>query len=219
MEPLVLIGGGGHCKSVIEAAESAGCTILGILDMPEEMGKTVLGYPVIGTDDDIPRYVGKAEFLITLGFIMNPSARIRLYNKVKQAGGTLAVVIASTANVSRHAILGEGTVVLHQATVNAGACIGENCIINTAANIEHDVVIGAQTHVSTGVMVNGGSKIGERTFVGSQSMIANGVTITDDCIIGAGSNITKDLLQSGIYWGNPAKYVSMKVNECKIGGG
>jgi sugar O-acyltransferase (sialic acid O-acetyltransferase NeuD family) len=157
--------------------------------------------------------------VITVGFIKDPAVRVRLYNKVKQAGGNLAVVIASTANVSRHAILGEGTVVLHQATVNAGARIGVNCIINTAANIEHDVVIGAQSHVSTGVMVNGGSSIGERNFVGSQSMIANGVTIADDCIIGAGSNITKNLLQSGIYWGNPAKNMNIKVNECKIGGG
>ena len=35
---LILIGGGGHCKSVIDVAESAGYNILGILGMPEEVG-------------------------------------------------------------------------------------------------------------------------------------------------------------------------------------
>ena len=57
---LILVGGGGHCKSVIEAAESAGYNILGVLDTPENVGKQVLAYSVIGTDDDIPQYVDKA---------------------------------------------------------------------------------------------------------------------------------------------------------------
>ena len=55
MKPLILVGGGGHCKSVIEAAESMGLAIGGILDLLENVGGRILGYPVIGTDDDIPR--------------------------------------------------------------------------------------------------------------------------------------------------------------------
>ena len=72
MKPLILIGGGGHCKSVIEAAESAGYNIMGILDIPEKVGETILSTKVIGTDDDIPSYVDKVEFVITVGFIKNP---------------------------------------------------------------------------------------------------------------------------------------------------
>ena len=120
-KPLVLVGGGGHCKSVIEAAESAGYIILGVLDMPEEVGKEILSTKVIGNDDDIPAYVDKTEFVITVGFIKNPATRIKLYNKIKEAGGKLATVVASTAYVSKYADIGEGTVVLHQAFVNAGA--------------------------------------------------------------------------------------------------
>ena len=84
--PLILIGGGGHCKSVIEVAESAGYEIKGILDMPDEVGKEVLpGHKVIGTDDEIPQYVEECDFIITVGFIKNPALRIKLYNKVKAA--------------------------------------------------------------------------------------------------------------------------------------
>ena len=100
---LILIGGGGHCKSVIEVAESAGYTIIGILDRPEEVGKKVLAYEVIGVDDDIPLYVDKAEFVITIGFIKNPALRIKLYNKILEAGGEFATLIASTAQVSKYA--------------------------------------------------------------------------------------------------------------------
>lgn len=201
---LILVGGGGHCKSVIDVAESAGYNILGILDMPEDVGKQVLDYKVIGTDDDIPQYADKAEFIITVGFIKNPAIRIKLYNRIKDAGGKLATIIASTARVSRFATLGEGTVVMHQAFVNAGAQIGANCIINTFCNIEHDTLVGNQCHISTGTMVNGDCKIGERVFVGSQSVLANGISIGDDIIVGAASFVRKSITEKGIYSGNPA---------------
>lgn len=203
-KPLILVGGGGHCKSVLEAAESAGYQILGVLDMPENVGKEVLSTKVIGTDDDIPAYVDKAEFVITVGFIKNPSIRIKLYNKIKEAGGKLATIIASTAYVSKYAEIGEGTVVLHQAFVNAGARVGKNVILNTATNIEHDAVIGDQCHISTGTMVNGDCKVDNRCFIGSQSVLANGITVGEDIIVGAGSLVRKSITEKGIYSGSPA---------------
>mgnify|MGYP000309670593 FL=1 len=203
--PLILIGGGGHCKSVIEVAESAGYEIKGILDMPDEVGKEVLpGHKVIGTDDEIPQYVEECDFIITVGFIKNPALRIKLYNKVKAAGGRLATIIASTAHVSKYAELGEGTVIMHQAFVNAGAKIGDNCIINTFVNIEHDAEVGNQCHISTGTMVNGECKIGENCFIGSQSVCANCIEIASDIIVGAGSVVRKSIRVKGIYAGNPA---------------
>lgn len=203
--PLILIGGGGHCKSVIEVAESAGYEIKGILDMPDEVGKDVLpGHKVIGTDDEIPQYVEECDFIITVGFIKNPVLRIKLYNKVKAAGGRLATIIASTAHVSKYAELGEGTVIMHHAFVNAGAKIGDNCIINTFVNIEHDAEVGNQCHISTGTMVNGECKIGENCFIGSQSVCANCIEISSDIIVGAGSVVRKSIRIKGIYAGNPA---------------
>lgn len=201
---LILIGGGGHCKSVIDVAESAGYNILGILDTPENVGKDVLAYKVIGVDDDISQYVDKAEFMITVGFIKNPAIRIKLYNKVEEEGGNFATIVASTARVSRYAILGKGTIVMHHAFVNAGAEVGNNVIINTFSNIEHDVIVGDQCHISTGTMVNGDCKIGQNVFVGSRSILANGIDVGNNIIIGAGSVVCKSICREGIYVGNPA---------------
>lgn len=203
-KPLIFVGGGGHCKSVIEAAESAGYSILGVLDMPEEVGKKILSAEVIGTDDDIPAYVDKAEFVVTVGFIKNPATRIKLYNRIKEAGGKLATIIASTAHISKYATIGEGTVVMHHALVNADAEVGRNVILNTFCNIEHDAVIGDHCHISTGTMVNGECKVGERCFIGSQSVLANCISIGDDIIVGAGSLVRKSIKEKGIYSGNPA---------------
>lgn len=204
MRPLILIGGGGHCKSVIEVAESCGRTIRGILDVPAEVGREVLGYPIIGTDDEIASYADSCEFVITVGFIKDPSLRIKLYDRVLDNGGKLATLVASTAYVSRHARLGQGTVVMHHAFVNAGAEVGENVILNTCSNIEHGVHIGSQCHVSTGVMINGDCRVGDNCFIGSQSVLANGVCVCEDVLVGAGSFVRKSIIRPGVYSGNPA---------------
>ncbi len=207
MRPVILIGGGGHCKSVIEAAESSGKEIKGILDLPETFGTSCMGHPVIGSDDDIRRYADDCEFVVTLGFIKNPKLRNRLHLLVEQVGGRFATVIAATANVSKYAEIGIGTVILHEATVNAGAQIGKGCIINTHANIEHDACVGDYCHVSTGAIINGDCVIGESTFIGSGAVVCNGVKICSECVIGAGSVITKDILVPGTYVGVPAKRI------------
>ena len=204
MKPLILIGGGGHCKSVIDVAESAGFDILGVLDVPEKVGSEILSTRVIGTDEDIATYVHEVEFVITIGFINNPATRISLYNKVKEAGGKLATIIASTAYVSKYSTIGEGTIVMHHAFVNAGAKIGNNVILNTFSNIEHDAIIGDHCHISTGTMVNGDCSVGNSCFIGSRSSLANGIVIGDEIIVGAGSFVKKSILAKGIYSGNPA---------------
>lgn len=205
MKNLILIGGGGHCKSVIDVAESAGYTILGVLDRSIPVGETVLGYKVLGNDDLVAPLIEVAEFLVTVGQIKSSDIRIRLNKMVKDAGGKLATVIASSAHVSRHAVLGEGTVVMHQAVVNAGAHIGTGCIINTFANIEHDVMIGDFCHVSTGAMINGEAQIGNNTFVGSQSVVNQCVKVCDNAVIASGSVVNKDINEPRLYAGNPAK--------------
>lgn len=204
MKPLIFVGGGGHCKSVIDVAESAGYTILGILERPSEIGKRVLGYEVIGIDDDMAKYADQAEFIVTVGQILSPKLRIHLHQLLSEAGCRLATIISPSAHVSKYANVGEGTVVMHQAVVNADARIGKGCIINTMANIEHETVIGDYCHISTGAMVNGECSVGERCFIGSQSVLSNNISIGDDIVVGAGSFVRKNIMEKGIYSGNPA---------------
>lgn len=203
-KPLILVGGGGHCKSVINVAQCAGYNILGVLERPEEVGKKVLDYEVIGTDDDMVRYADQAEFVVTVGQIKSPDLRIRLHKMLADAGCHLATIIAPTAHVSKYATIGEGTVIMHQTVVNADVKIGKGCIINTFANIEHDVVIGDYCHISTGAMVNGECEIGNHCFIGSQSVLANGIRVCDGCVISAGAFVLKPIEEKGVYMGNPA---------------
>jgi sugar O-acyltransferase (sialic acid O-acetyltransferase NeuD family) len=203
-QKLILIGGGGHCRSVIDVAESAGFQIIGILDIPEKVGTSVLGYKIIGIDDQIADYVEIARFVVTVGQIKEATLRVRLHELIRASGGKLATIISPKAYVSRFATIGEGVVIMHQAVVNANASIGKGCIINTFADIEHDAIIGDYCHISTGATVNGGCIVRDKVFIGSNTVIVNGVSITSRCIIGAESLVQKNITESGIYYGIPA---------------
>jgi sugar O-acyltransferase (sialic acid O-acetyltransferase NeuD family) len=194
VKSLILVGGGGHCKSCIDVIEqNGGFRIEGIVDIPDKLHEAVLGYEVIASDKDISDLVKEYEyFLITIGQIKSPDKRIELYQILKGASGQLPVIVSPLAYVSSHSQIAEGTIVMHQAMVNAGAQIGKNCIINSGALIEHDATIGDHCHISTKSVINGGSRVGMGTFFGSNSVCKEEIEIGENSIIGCGVNVLAD---------------------------
>ncbi len=193
--PILLIGGGGHCKSCIDVIELDGrFSIAGIVDRPQKVNMSVLGYPVIGADDDLPGLIVRfSTVLITLGQLESPIRRVELFEYVKSIGGTFPVIRSPLSYVSAHAEVGEGTIIMHGAVVNAGAKIGKNCIINSKALVEHDAVVESNCHIATGAIVNGGVVIGYESFVGSGSVTRQAVSISPRSFIKAGSVVGKSL--------------------------
>ena len=207
MEPIVLIGGGGHCLSCIDVLKLANVfEIAGILDTSDKIGASIMGIEVIGSDDDIPRLVSKyRNFLITIGQIKHSEKRVRIYETVTKYGGNLPVIISPRAYISSSAIIDAGTIIMHNSLVNANAVIGKGCIINTGALVEHEVFIGDFCHISTHAIVNGQVHIGNYSFIGSNSVIGNNVTLPEKIIVAAGACIIKTPDKTGTYIGNPAR--------------
>lgn len=206
---IILVGGGGHCKSCIDVVETEDkYQIKGIIDLPSELGKKVLGYSVIGNDDDLPDFAEKGYyFLITLGHMGETSLRKKLFNIIKSNGGNLPIIISPNSHVSKHSYIGEGTIVMHNAIVNSETRIGNNCIINNQALIEHDVFVGNDCHISTSAIINGNCRVGNNCFIGSKSAIKNGIEVINGSFLGIGSILTKSIVESSLYFGNPAKKI------------
>ena len=204
---IILIGGGGHCRSCIDVVEQEGLyEIHGIVDVADNVGEFILGYPVIGTDEDLDDITKIYDyFLITIGQIRSAAKRIQLYSNIKSRGKIIPSIISPLAYISKRASIGEGTIVMHNAIVNSNVNIGNNCIINTGALIEHDVSIGNNNHISTSCTINGGVSIGNECFVGSNVSIRNNLDIGSDVIVGLGSIVLMDIKSPGTYYGNPAK--------------
>jgi sugar O-acyltransferase (sialic acid O-acetyltransferase NeuD family) len=189
MKDIILIGGGGHCKAVIDVVELEGLfNIIGIIDKPEMFEEKVLEYQIIGNDSELINLVKSCNnALITIGQIKTPSARIKLFNKLLQLGFKLPTIVSPRAYISKHSSIGIGSVIMHDAIISAGAVIGDNCIINTKAIVEHGSKIGNHCHISTNSVINGEVVVGDGSFIGSGSVTKEGIKINDNFFAKAGS--------------------------------
>lgn len=208
MKPkIILMGGGGHCKSCIDVIELAGLyEIVGIVDVNDKLGTRVLGYEIFATDDELDALCRDFRYFhISVGQMLSSSIRANIYMKLKSFGAELPLIISPRAHVSRHSSIGEGSIVMHNATVNAGAQIGICCILNTGCIVEHDVSVGGFCHVSTGAIINGGVTVENGCFIGSSATIREGIKIANDVVLGLGAAVVSDCAQSETFVGNPAK--------------
>ncbi len=203
MENIILVGGGGHCSSCIDVVEQEGkFQIAGIIDMPDKLGTSLLGYPIIGNDEDLPKLVKTYQyFLITLGQIKSPQRRIDLFEKLLQLDVQLPTIVSPHAYISPHATVGAGTIVMHNSLINAGAMVGDNCIINSHSLIEHDATVGDHCHISTGAIINGGTQIAGYTFVGSGSVVRDNIRIGSHSLIGGGVSVMEEVPDHSFYTG------------------
>ena len=189
MKQILLVGAGGHCKSCIDVIEKIGCwQIAGIVDLKGSDVTEVLGYPVIGSDEDLEMLRKNYEYaFVTVGQIASAAIKMKLYAVVNSLGFKQPSLVSPAAYFSKHASIGEGSIVMHHALVNAAAKIGNNCIINSKALIEHDAIIGDHCHISTAAVINGGVAVGEQSFVGSHTTTKQTVVIPTQSFIKAGS--------------------------------
>jgi len=192
MKDIILIGGGGHCKSVIDVIEQEGqFKIAGIVDKPEFLGSDILGYSVIGNDSDLGVLVKKYKYaLITVGQIKSPLLRMKLFELAKKSGFILPNIISPRAYISKYTTVGKGTIIMHDVLINADAKIGENCIINSKVLIEHDCSISNHCHISTSATINGGVIVKSGSFIGSGVTTKESITIGKNSFIKAGSLVT-----------------------------
>ncbi len=206
---LILVGGGGHCKSCIDVIEQEGkYDIIGILDLPDKQGEKILSYEIIGNDNDYEKYINEGcEFLITVGQIKSAIIRKTIFEKLNVLNVKMATVISPRAYISQYVVLGKGTIAMHNVFVNAGANVGTNCILNSNCNIEHDVIIGNHCHISTGTFVNGDCKIGNEVFIGSNATISSQVNVGNNVVIGAGTLVIKSISNNQKAVGVPSKII------------
>ena len=187
---LLLIGGGGHCKSCIDVIEQTEeFNIVGILDDdPIKQDKEILGYKIIGTTKKIKDFKQNNLYgLITVGQIKKAEIRNRFYKELLRYEYNIPTIISKHSYVSKYAFVDEGSIVMNGVFINAGARIGKNCIINTKAIIEHDVKIGKNCHISTGAVINGDVLIKDSSFIGSNATVVESIEIERNSFIKAGS--------------------------------
>jgi sugar O-acyltransferase (sialic acid O-acetyltransferase NeuD family) len=201
---IVLIGGGGHCKSVLDSLlKEKKYDEIVITDHDITVGSEIFGCKVVGNDDILPQLLkeGFSDAFITVGSIKSTALRRKLYKIAIDAGFNIVNIIDSAAVVSDHCRLGYGIFIGKNAVINADAQIGDCAIINTGAIIEHECTLGDFTHISVGANLCGNVCVGEDSLVGAGATVIQGVHIGSNVIIGAGSTVINDVEDNSVKYG------------------
>lgn len=204
---LLLIGAGGHCRSVLDCVLSSGAyDVIGIVN---DERAAVLGVSVVGSDGDLASLFKKGwtDAFITVGSVGNTATRRRLFEMIKQIGFAVPSIVDNTAAIARGTQIGEGVFVGKKAVVNTGAALGCCSIINTGAIVEHDCLVGDFSHISPGAVLCGQVRIGHDTHIGAGTVIRQLISIGNHVLIGAGSIVVKNISDGKTAFGNPCKIV------------
>lgn len=188
MEDIILIGFGGHAKSVADCIErQKEYRIIGYTELAEVRSK----YPYLGTDYVLKDYYKKGvrNVAICQGYLGKGNIRERIYDLAKEIGFSLPVIVDPSSIVSETAMIGEGTFIGKGAIINAGANVGKMCIINTKALIEHECVVGDFSHVAVGATICGQVEIGNRAFIGANATVIQCRKIEEGKTVPAGVTV------------------------------
>ena len=187
-----LIGAGGHAYSCIDVILSCGYKIKGIYGLQADVGKTLLGYNVKGTQYELSKFIKKNDNLhIAVGHTFSKNEKHKIFKLFKDKCN-FPKIISPFSIVSPYSNIDSGTIVMHGAKVGVDCYVGEQTIINTNSSIDHNTSVGNFCHISTSVTINGNVKIGNNVFVGSGTVVKDATKISSNQSIKMCSKIIKD---------------------------
>lgn len=196
MEKIIIIGCGGHAKSVVDIIERTGqYEIAGFVDRERNPEFEYRGYRILAADGELDMLYrcGIRYAAVGIGYMGVGDLRKRIYASLKKAGLKLPVLMDPSASVARDVQIGEGTVIGKMAVLNAGARVGKMSIINTGAVVEHECNVKDFTHIAVRAVLCGDVTIGENTFIGAGATVIQGCHIGADVLVGAGSLVLNDI--------------------------
>lgn len=216
MDEVVIIGGGGHAKVIMDIILKnkeigRGIDLLGFYD-DDSSKQEVCGVPVLGSIDEVNKLIKTNKNTKIIVGIGDNKTRMQIVDKINIRGNNYLTAIHPSAIIGNKVNIKQGTVVVAGAVINIDTRIGEHCIINTCASVGHDILIGDFVHISPGVRLTGGVRIGNNVHIGAGAVVIPEVSIGENSIIGAGAVVTKDIPANCTAVGVPAKPIKFYDN-------
>lgn len=203
IKSLLVLGFGGHGRTVADVAVDCGYDQIAFLDDAHDAFDKNTSHTVLGPLSLLQEIV--KDWPVAIAAIGNNAARLRLFHELAGAGFEQPNIVHPSAIISRSASLGKGVFVGRGAVIGTNATIGDASIINTRASIDHDCSIGLANHIAPGATLSGEVVTGERVWLGTGCAVKQGARIGSDVLIGVGAAVVGNLEEAGTYIGVPAK--------------
>lgn len=219
MRPLVIVGGGGLGREVLDIVEAInscsptwdflGFVADGSADHELLAGR---GAPFLGAiaELDPGGAITRANsddlrYVIGIG---SGVARRSIDQRLSRAGLEPAVLEHPAASAGSEVTLGPGTVVMAGARVTTNVYLGRHVVLNLNSTIGHDCRLGDYVTLSPGVNLSGRVCLEEAVTCGTGSVVLPGITIGHDAVVGAGAVVTRDCPPQCTVVGVPARELS-----------
>jgi sugar O-acyltransferase (sialic acid O-acetyltransferase NeuD family) len=210
MQKILIIGSSGHAKVVIDIIEKEGrFQIIGLLDRFRAREELTLGYPVLGSEEDLPQLITQYSItgvLIAIGdnFIRSEVAR-QITNSFP--GLEFITTIHPSACIARDVSIGRGSVIMAGVSVNPCCAIGDFCILNTQSSLDHDSILDDYSSLAPYSVTGGNCRIGAYSAIGIGAVLINGIEIAAHTLVGAGSTVLQSIGSYAVAYGTPAKII------------
>lgn len=198
---LVILGFGGHARSVADVAWRAGIQQIVFVDESARPGEKFAGFVA---HPDWPE--------VLPGWYAFPASgqaerRKDMVSAAEAHGFEVCSLLSPSAYVGLEACVDKGAFVAHGAHVGPAATIGKGAIVNTAAVVDHETLIGEYSHVAVNATVAGRCVVGRCVMIGAGATVIDNIKICEGAVIGAGAVVVRDIIEPGIYVGCPARLV------------
>lgn len=199
---IIVIGGGGHAKALVDILRQQRTRIYAISAPKVDHDSALFdGFQVFSNDNEIYQYCCNEVNLVNgIGSIPGSYLRADVFQKFREDQYKFLSIKSDLSFISDYSEIRMGVQILPGAIINSNTRIGENCIINTGAIIEHDCVLGPSNHIAPGAMLSGGVSTGSCVHIGTGAVVIQGVTIGDNSIIGAGAVVTTNIPDNQIVY-------------------
>ena len=200
-EAIFIYGGGGHGKMIIDLLRASQMyRIVGVIDDSLIKGTTIMGVPVLGDAQSLPELYAQGVHMAVnaVGGIGNIGVRIKIFDRLAQAGFTCPPLSHPTAYLDPSAHLDAGSQVLALAYVGCEVRLGYGCIVNTGAIVSHDCQLGHYVNISPGAILAGDVRVGDGVLIGMGVTVNLGVRIGRGARIGNGATIKGDVPEGGL---------------------
>lgn len=208
MTDILVFGASGHASVVIDAIEEQGMyNIVGLLDPDVPVGEVRMGYPLLGKDEDLSSIMASTGAQAAFVALGDNGLRRKVAAKALSLCPALTFVTAihPAAVISRHAVIGPGTLVMPGAVVNANVAVGMHAIINTQSVVEHDCRVDDFSHIGPGAVLGGSVRIGQGALIGLGARVLPGKSVGTEAVLGAGATAVYDVPKQGTWVGTPAQ--------------
>lgn len=209
MKNIVIIGSGGFAKEVAFLIEDINkrqkqWNILGFIDEKSDdyNGK----YEIFQNDEWLINTKDKISVVFGIGnnnLIEELSDKFQLNKNLDFPNLIHPNVIGDWERIE----FGRGNIICAGNIFTTDIKIGSFNIFNLDCTIGHDTVIEDCNIFNPSVNISGGVNIENKVMVGTGTQILQYLKICSNTIIGAGAVVTKNITESGVYVGSPAKKI------------